>query len=109
MKSRSQVKASQTTTERATQAAALPGPAAATTDPERRLAASGHGGIDAQDDHIRVAERHGIWTVTAAGVFIGDYHDPDAARAAAGQARNRGGGDGDVADPWQRFEEEATP
>jgi hypothetical protein len=63
-------------------------------------------------DHVRVAKRHGIWTVTEAGFFVGDYHDPDAALSAAEQARHRGTGSGeasDVADPWQRFQGEATP
>ena len=63
-------------------------------------------------DHVRVANRRGIWTVTEAGVFVGDYHDPEAALSAAAQARHRGPGSGeagDVADPWQRFDREATP
>lgn len=63
-------------------------------------------------DHVRVTKRHGIWTVTEAGVFVGDYHDPEAALSAAEQARHRGPGGGkagDVAHPSQRFEREATP
>ena len=62
-------------------------------------------------DHLRVTKRHGIWTVTNSGVFVGDYHDPEAAHSAAAQARHRGPGSGEagnVADPWQRFEREAT-
>lgn len=61
-------------------------------------------------DEIRVAKRHGIWTVSKAGVFVGDYHDPEAAMAAAAQAHtdeNNGDENGEVADPWQRSEEEA--
>ena len=67
---------------------------------------------DGTRDHVRVEKRHGIWTVTEAGSFVGDYHDPDAALSAAEQARHRGPGSGeasDVADPWQRFQREATP
>jgi hypothetical protein len=63
-------------------------------------------------DHVRVEKRHGIWTVTEAGIFVGDFHDPEAALSAAAQTRHRGPGSGqagDVADPWQRFEREATP
>lgn len=62
-------------------------------------------------DHVRVAKRHGIWTVTNSGVFVGDYHDPEAAHSAAAQTRHRGhatGETGGVADPWQRFERDAT-
>ncbi len=48
-----------------------------TTDLERRVASSEHAsGGDMGDTgagDVRVAERHGIWTVSAAGHFLGDY------------------------------------
>ena len=100
-------------TDTPTDAAADPCDARGPTDLERQVAASEHTSCGAErGNDVRVAERHGIWTVTTAGAFVGDYHDPEAAIAAAAQARHRGQ-DGeevsDVADPWQRFEEEATP
>jgi hypothetical protein len=81
------------------------------TDLEREVASNektegdGSGGED-----VRVARRHGIWTVSKAGVFVGDYHDPDAAMAAAAQAHHHeddGDGNGELADPWQRSGEDA--
>jgi hypothetical protein len=83
-----------------------------TTDLERRVASSEHAsGGDMGDTgagDVRVAERHGIWTVSAAGHFLGDYLDEEAALAAAAQARGRGE-DGGAADPWQRAEADARP
>ncbi len=67
---------------------------------------------DLRSDGIRVAGRHGIWTVTSSGVFVGDYHDPQVALAAAAQVRHRGHGGGkagDMADPWHRSATEMTP
>jgi hypothetical protein len=79
------------------------------TDLERRVASSEHAsGGDMGDTgagDVRVAERHGIWTVSAAGHFLGDYLDEKAALAAAAQARSHGAGGG-TADPWQRAEVE---
>ena len=87
--------------------AATRGAGPGTTDLERRVAASelapggntGAGGV-------RVVARHGIWTVSAAGDFVGDYLDEETALAAAAQVR-LGGRDGNAADPWQRREDEA--
>jgi hypothetical protein len=98
-------------TDRPTNATPLDKAGPETTDLERGVAAGEHtgDGVSGSDD-VRVAKRHGIWTVTKAGVFVGDYHDPEAAMAAAAQTRPReheGGEDGGVADPWQRSEEEA--
>jgi hypothetical protein len=76
-----------------------------TSDLERRVAASEHaagGGTGVGD--VRVHERHGIWTVSAAGTFLGDYLDEDAALAAAAQARH--GGHGGAADPWHTLDED---
>jgi hypothetical protein len=81
------------------------------TDLERQVAdhettqSDGSGG-----NNVRVDERHGIWTVSKAGVFVGDYLDPEAAMAAAAQARphrDEGDGHGELADPWQQSKEEA--
>lgn len=78
------------------------------TDLERRVAESEHAsGGDAGGD-VRVIARHGIWTVSAGGTFLGDYLDEEAALAAAAQARGRGE-DGGAADPWQRAEADARP
>jgi hypothetical protein len=82
------------------------------TDLERQVAGSEpEGRGDSGSDAVRVAKRHGIWTVSAAGAFVGDYHDPEAAIAAAAQARHpgQGGEDNGVADPWQRSDEERSP
>jgi hypothetical protein len=71
-----------------------------------------HAKGEIRGDDIRVTERHGIWTVTSSGAFLGDYHDPQIALAAAAQARHRGHGSGrvgDLADPWHRHERKATP
>jgi hypothetical protein len=76
------------------------------TDLESRVAASEHApGGDKIAGDVRVVARHGIWTVSAAGTFLGDYLDEEAALAAAAQARGRGE-DGGAADPWQSAEEE---
>jgi hypothetical protein len=76
------------------------------------LAAASEHAVDrvSGSDKVRVTERHGIWTVTKAGNFVGDYHDPEAAIAAAAQSRRRGNAGGVVggaADPWQRSEEKS--
>jgi hypothetical protein len=80
------------------------------TDLERQVAENEQTESDGSGiGDIRVIKRHGIWTVSKAGVFVGDYHDPEAAMAAAAQAHtdeNNGDDDGEVADPWQRSEEE---
>jgi hypothetical protein len=79
------------------------------TDLERQVAASEHAsGGDTGACDTRVVLRHGIWTVSAAGAFLGDYLDEGAALAAAAQARGRGE-DGVAADPWPRTEKEARP
>jgi hypothetical protein len=96
-----------------TNIAATQGDDTGSTDLERRVAASEHaaGGdtqAETRSDAVRVAERNGIWTVTAAGTFLGDYLDEDAALAAAAQARGCGT-DGGAADPWPRAEKEARP
>jgi hypothetical protein len=58
------------------------------TDLERRVLAHEHSADDGRGtDHVQVAERHGIWTVTKEGAFVGDYHEPEVAHAAAAQAR----------------------
>jgi hypothetical protein len=55
---------------------------------ERRVLAQEHTVDDGRGtDHVQVAERHGIWTVTKEGAFVGDYHEPEVAHAAAAQAR----------------------
>jgi hypothetical protein len=90
-----------------TDAAADPGADPGTTDLEREVAARAHDpGGGAGPDGVRVAARHGIWTITAAGEFVGDYLDEETALAAAAQMRF-GGQDGNAADPWQRREDEA--
>jgi hypothetical protein len=80
-----------------------------TTDLERRVAASDHAsGGDTGAGDVRVAERHGVWTVRTAGTFLGDYLDEEAALAAAAQARS-GGSVGGAADPWQSVHEDGRP
>jgi hypothetical protein len=78
------------------------------TDLERRVAASEPAsGRDTGSD-VRVVARHGICTVSAAGTFIGDYLDEEAALASAVHARGRreiGG----AADPWQAATKEVRP
>jgi hypothetical protein len=79
-----------------------------TTDLERQVAASEHAsGADTGGD-VRVVARNGIWTVSAAGTFLGDYLDEEAALAAAAQACGRGE-DGGTADPWQNAGGEVRP
>jgi hypothetical protein len=86
--------------------AAARGAGPGTTDLERRVAASEPApGGNTGAGGVRVVARHGIWTVSAAGDFVGDYLDEEAALAAAAQARGRGE-DGGAADPWQRAGEE---
>ena len=81
------------------------------TDLERQVAENDKTKSDSSGvDDIRVGKRHGIWTVSKAGVFVGDYHDPEAAMAAAAQAHlheDEGDGNSELADPWQPSEEEA--
>ena len=83
------------------------------SDLERQVAANEETGRGASGGNdVQVAERHGIWTVSKGGVFVGDYHDPEAAIAAATQAQDREnqvGEDIGMADPWQRSEEEESP
>jgi hypothetical protein len=78
------------------------------TDLERRVAASEHASGGDTGGDVRVVARHGIWTVSAAGTFLGDYLDEEAALAAAAQARGQGE-IGGAADPWQRAGEDARP
>ena len=59
-----------------------------TTDLERRVQAHEHtSGVVSQTDQVRVEERHGIWTVTGEGAFVGDYHEQETALEAASLAR----------------------
>jgi hypothetical protein len=93
-----------TSTDTAADLDAAPG----TTDLERRMAArEPASGCDTGGD-VRVFARHGIWTVSTAGTFLGDYLDEEAALAAAAQARGRSE-IGGAADPWQRAETDARP
>ncbi|WHZ33387.1 hypothetical protein [Sagittula sp. MA-2] len=39
----------------------------------------------ARPSHIEIRKRHGIWQVREGGVFRGDYHQEEHARAAAAQ------------------------
>lgn len=96
-----------------TDLAATRGVGPETTDLERRVAAGEHDaggdtGVETGADDVCVAERHGIWTVSAAGGFVGDYRDEEAARAAAAQARRREAGGG-AGDPVQGAVVEARP
>jgi hypothetical protein len=86
---------------------------ASMSDLERQVAANGKTGRGASGGNdVHVAKRHGIWTVSKGGVFVGDYHDPEAAIAAAAQAQdreNKVGEDVGMTDPWQRSEKEERP
>jgi hypothetical protein len=82
------------------------------TDLERQVDTNEETGRGVSGRDVQVAERHGIWTVSKGGVFVGDYHDREAAIAAAATAQDRAnqvGEDVGMADPWQRSEEEASP
>jgi hypothetical protein len=93
-----------TSTDTAADRDAAPG----TTDLERQVAGSEHASGGDTGGDVRVVARHGVWTVSAAGTFLGDYLDEEAALAAAAQARGHGE-DGGAADPWQRAETDARP
>jgi hypothetical protein len=90
-----------------TGAVADPGVDPRTTYLKREVAASEHAaGGGASPDAVRVVARHGIWTISVAGDFVGDYLDEETALAAAAQVR-LGGRDGNAADPWQRRGDDA--
>ena len=41
------------------------------------------------EGRVLTRERHGIWSVTVDGAFLGDYHHREDAEAAAKRARQR--------------------
>jgi hypothetical protein len=62
-----------------------------TTDLERRVVAHEQtSGAVPGPGPFEVTARHGIWTVTDGGAFVGDYHDQEAADAAAATALHPG-------------------
>jgi hypothetical protein len=68
------------------------------------VAASEHAaGGDTGAGDVRVVARHGIWTVSAAGTFLGDYLDEEPPLR---RRLRRAAADGGAADPWQRLEED---